>query len=184
MNNSAEIDFLRKEVTAKYGIEVRTSKEFESLSAAIQRQTGQLVSVSTLKRFWGYMSLKPMPRQTTLDILSRYIGRPSFRELCKELQRGSSFLSVEAVRSTDIKPGGGVELRWLPDRVVRLRHTGGIAFVVEDAGASKLRNGDEFEVLEFIKGHPLYIPGIVRDGKRLPEYVAGRTAGLTAIALY
>lgn len=184
MNNTAEFDFLRREVAAKYGVDVRTSKEFECLSAAIEKQTGQLVSVSTLKRFWGYMSLKPAPRQTTLDILTRYIGRPSFRDLCRELQRGSSFLSVEAVRSTDIKPDGGVELQWLPDRVVRLKHTSGIKFIVEDAGSSKLRQGDEFEVLEFIKGHPLYIPGIIRDGQRLPEYVAGRTAGLTAISIY
>ena len=39
-------------------------------------------------------------------------------------------------------------------------------------------------VKEFMKGQPLYISGIIREGKTLPEYVAGRTAGITDIKVY
>lgn len=181
MNNSPEIEFLRDETIKRFGGRVKTSKDYEALSASIQASVGESVSTSTLKRFYGYMTIKPQPRSSTLDVLSKYIGRASYRDLCRELQESSGFLSVEALRATDIEPGGLILLRWMPDREVKLVHMDGLRFKVVDSGKSKLREGDEFEVLEFIKGHPLYIPGITRDGGRLPEYVAGRTAGLTAI---
>ena len=57
-------------------------------------------------------------------------------------------------------------------------------FEVLDSGTSKLRSGDKFSVKEFMKGQPLYISGIIRDGKTLPEYVAGRKAGIKDIKVY
>lgn len=181
---SYELDFLRREVAAKLGGPVRASKDFETLSERLEEATGQQVSTSTLKRIWGYMSLKPVPRQTTLNILSRFIGREDFRALCKELQETSAFLSAETVRSSELSPGCLLEIGWMPDRRVKLRHLDGLRFTIEDPGTSKLREGDEFEVMEFVKGHPLYISGICRDGEVLPEYVAGRTAGLTVIEVH
>ena len=182
--NTPEIDFLLNEVAAKFGGPVASSKDFETLSSKIEEETSQIVSTSTLKRLYGYMSLKPKPRITTLDILSRYIGRSDFRSLCVELQESSAFLSVETVSSESLKPGQELIVSWLPDRAVRLRHIGGQEFEVLDAGRSKLRAGDRFEVKEFMKGQPLYISGICREGKTLPEYVAGRTAGIQDIKVY
>ena len=98
-NNTPEIEFLLEKVAQAFGGAVATSKDFESLSAKIEEQTGQIVSTSTLKRLYGYMSLKPKPRMATLDILSKFVGRSGFRDLCLELQESSDFLSVETVFS-------------------------------------------------------------------------------------
>ena len=182
--NTPEIDFLLKEVAAKFGGPVASSKDFEALSLKIEEKTGQIVSVSTLKRLYGYMSLKPKPRVTTLDILSRFIGMESYRELCVKLQESSDFLNVETVASETLNPGQELSISWLPDREVRLRHISGQEFEVLDPGTSKLRQGDRFSVIDFMKGQPLYISGILRDGVRLPEYVAGKTAGLKEIKIY
>ncbi|MCR5464968.1 MAG: hypothetical protein K6F06_10615 [Bacteroidales bacterium] len=182
--NTPEIDFLLKAVAEKFGGSVSSTKDFESLSSKIEEETGQIVSTSTLKRLYGYMSLKPQPRVTTLDILSKFIGRSGFRELCVELQDSSAFLSVETVASESLEPGQELAISWLPDREVRLRHIMGQDFEVLDSGSSKLRPGDKFSVKEFMKGQPLYISGIIRDGDILPEYVAGRTAGITDIKVY
>lgn len=182
--NTPEIEFLLKEVAEKFGGPVASTKGFEALSSKIEEETGQIVSTSTLKRLYGYMSLKPKPRIGTLDILSNYIGRAGFRNLCVELQDSSAFLSVETVVSESLKPGQELIVSWLPDRDVRLRHIIGQDFEVVDSGSSKLRAGDKFAVKEFMKGHPLYISGIIRDGKALPEYVAGRKAGIQEIKIY
>ena len=182
--NTPEIEFLLKSVAEKFGGPVASTKDFESLSSKIEEETGQIVSTSTLKRLYGYMSLKPQPRVTTLDILSKFIGRTGFRELCVELQDSSAFLSVETVASETLEPGQELAISWLPDRAVRLRHIVGQDFEVLDSGSSKLRPGDKFAVKEFMKGQPLYISGIIRGGKILPEYVAGRTAGITDIRVY
>ena len=179
-----EIEYLLGKVAEVFGGPVASSKDFESLSAKIDEATGQPVSTSTLKRLYGYMTLKPKPRMTTLDILSRFIGRESFRALCVELQENSAFLSAETVASESLAAGQELKLSWLPDREVRLRHVGGQDFVVLDSGTSKLRSGDEFAVIEIVKGHPLYISGIRREGRILPEYVAGRTAGIQDIKVY
>ena len=183
-NNTPEIEFLLGEVAQAFGGAVATSKDFESLSAKIEEQTGQIVSTSTLKRLYGYMSLKPKPRMATLDILSKFVGRSGFRDLCLELQELSDFLMVETVSSASLKPGQELVISWLPDREVRLRHDSGQDFTVVDCGTSKLRDGDKFSVIEFVKGHPLYISGIKRGGEILPEYVAGRTAGIKDIKVY
>lgn len=182
--NTPEIDFLLKSVAEKFGGSVSSTKDFESLSSKIEEETSQIVSTSTLKRLYGYMSLKPKPRITTLDILSNYIGRAGFRNLCVELQDSSAFLSVETVKSESLEPGQELIVSWLPDREVHLRCVGGQDFEVLDSGTSKLRVGDKFAVKEFMKGHPLYISGIIRDGKALPEYVAGKKAGIQEIKIY
>ena len=182
--NTPEIEFLLKEVAEKFGGPVASTKDFEALSSKIEEETGQIVSTSTLKRLYGYMSLKPKPRIGTLDILSDYIGRAGFRNLCVELQDSSAFLSVETVLSESLKPGQELTVSWLPDREVHLRHIDGQSFEVLDSGSSKLRAGDEFAVKEFMKGHPLYISGIIREGETLPEYVAGRKAGIQEIKIY
>ena len=182
--NTPEVDFLLRMVAQTFGGSVATSKDFESLSAMIEERTGQMVSTSTLKRLYGYMSLKPKPRMATLDILSKFIGRSGFRDLCLELQESSDFLSVETVLSASLAPGQELIVSWLPDREVRLRHDSGQEFTVLDCGTSKLQDGDKFSVIEFIKGHPLYISGIRRGEEILPEYVAGRTAGIQKIIVY
>ena len=179
--HTPEIDFLLEEVVHRLGGPVATSKDFENLSQNIAEAIGQQISASTLKRLWGYMTLKPKPRISTLDILAQYTGRTSFRALCVELQRNSDFYGAQVVYSKGLAEGDVVLLKWMPDRTVRLEYLGAMKFLVQDPGTSKLRQGDLCEIKEFIKGLPLYIPGIVRDGKVMPEYVAGKQAGLTEI---
>ena len=82
---SQELEYLRKAVRSEFGGPVETSNDFEALSFRIGEKTGQPLSASTLKRFYGYMSLHPKPRIATLDVLARFIGREDFRDLCRAL---------------------------------------------------------------------------------------------------
>ena len=69
-----ELNYLLTQVEKHYGRRVATATDFEALSVFIEHETGELLSASTLKRLWGYVSSRPSPRKDTLDILCRFIG--------------------------------------------------------------------------------------------------------------
>ena len=72
-----ELNALLSEVERKYGRRIATSTDFEALSVVIEHEINEMISASTLKRLWGYVSSNPSPRVSTLDILSRYVGSRS-----------------------------------------------------------------------------------------------------------
>ena len=181
MNDSPEIRFLKDEVSRTFGSRLLTTTDFDALSESIEANIGSMISVSTLKRLWGYVQPQSKPRMSTLDLLSRYCGRSSYADLCRELRDTSGFISAQRIDSGSLHPGTMVHLQWMPDRSVSVRYLGDRRFRVVDGGRSKLREGDEFEAIAFIEGHPLYIDAIVRNGSVLPPYVAGRSGGLTGI---
>lgn len=183
MNESVEIQYLLREVERTYGSAVRTSCDFEHLSQDIDDVVGVLLSVSTLKRLWGYVSLHPRPRVGTLDILSRYAGRECFRDVCRELQDSSDFFSAETVVSKNLERGTKVKVGWYPDRKVELEYLGDDRYLVLDGGTSKLMAGDEFDTSEFIKGQPLFVGGIIRNGGTLPPYVSGKAFGISTLEI-
>lgn len=69
--DSPETNYLLRCTERKYGRAIQTSSDFDLLSQKIEEATGKLLSASTLKRLWGYVSMCPTPRLATLDILSR-----------------------------------------------------------------------------------------------------------------
>ena len=184
MQQTPEIEVLLSEVSRQFGKPVNTSSAFEHLALDVEARTGERLSESTLKRIWGYVSLNPKPRASTLDILARYTGRENFRRLCLELQETSAFFAADYVRSADLNEGDVVILGWMPDRRVELVYLGNMRYEVRDAGTSKLRRGDRFEATAFLRDQPLYLPGVERDGTMLPAYVAGRSRGLTLLETY
>lgn len=74
MTESAVIELLRKAVEQKSGRHIRTPKDFDFLSDCIFNECHQMVSVSTLKRIWGYVQTDSTPRSSSLTPLAQYIG--------------------------------------------------------------------------------------------------------------
>ena len=183
MNKTPELSYLIEEVSKCFGGKVETTTDFDTLAEQIAGSTGERISPSTLKRLWGYVSLQPRQRTSTLDILARYVGRNSFRELCLELQETSAYFSVENIRTRDLDPGTELELRWMPDRIVRIKYLGEQCFSVTDPGRSKLKAGDLLWSIGFIRSQPLYLD-VEREGRKMPPYVAGRAKGLTGIQVF
>ena len=182
-----ELNYLLTQVEKHYGRRVATSTDFEALSVFIEHETGELLSASTLKRLWGYVTSHPSPRKDTLDILCRFIGHRDFRAFCDSLRAteafASNFLTDKAVYSTELAPDAVLTIGWNPNRIVTLRHLGGGAFEVTASENSKLLPGDRFEVSHLMKGYPLFIPRILRAGEYTPAYVAGNNGGLTLLRL-
>ena len=90
------LDMLRKAIEEKAGFCMRTPKDFDLLSEYISEETHQKVSSSTLKRFWGYLSEASVPRISTLDILSQYVGYADWASLMEQTPAPSSKLRTHA----------------------------------------------------------------------------------------
>ncbi len=184
-NTIPEIATLLQEVERKYGRKVSTSTDFESLSVVIERDINEYISASTLKRMWGYVSLKPAPRVATLDVLSRFCGYASFADFRDKMRVRpdvpSGFFSTTFISSVDLTEGERVLIGWAPNRLVTLRYLGDDNFTVEESQNSKLRVGDVFKATQFMLSYPLFIDRIDRPDGPTPSYVAGKKDGLNRV---
>ena len=155
------------------------------MSIVIERDTGEFVSSSTLKRLWGYVSLKPIPRVATLDVLCRFIGYPSFAAWREALKHSpdfeSGFFSTTYLLSDDLQSGEKLLIGWDPNRLVTLEYLGENRFRVLQSVNSKLRDGDEFMTSQFLLGYPLFIDHLDRADGPTPSFVAGKISGLNRL---
>lgn len=180
-----EIEELKSLVEQKYGRILATTTDFEEFSLYVEREVGNRISASTLKRLYGYVSDDHKPRMITLDILSRYIGHNNFRAFTQWLKTStkynSSFFKASQLVSSDLQVGSHIIIGWSPNRQLKLRYLGKSTYEVEASENSKLLPGDKFVTGCFIKEQPLYLPYIEREGERTASFVAGRNGGLTII---
>ena len=180
-----EITELLLLVEKKYGKPLRTTTDFEEFSLYLKRSLLPAPSTSTLKRLWGYVNDLHKPRIQTLDLLSKFIGFNGFTRFCEYLKTSttynSSFFSATQIISKELEPGEKIEIGWSPNRYIRLLYQGDGMFEVEEVKQSKLKKGDCFETAAFLKGQPLYLSYILRDGMRTPPFIAGRNGGLTLL---
>ena len=180
-----ELQYLLELVEKQYGRKLSTTTDFESLSVIIEKTTGELLSSSTLKRLYGYVSLNTVPRKTTLDILSRFIGNRDYEtfriSLSNDPQFSSRFFSAKTVTTSELKAGDRLRIGWPANRIVTLNYLGDDLFEVETSVNASLVKGDRFRQVSFMKGYPLYLSRILRDGDYTPAYVAGMNSGLNLL---
>ena len=180
-----ELTFLRQAVEKKYGYRLSTTADFTKLSEEIESLLGETCSPSTIKRLWGYVGMQVEPRRATLDILARFSGFRDFKAFCEDLENStllsSGYFQSDHIDSSALQTGDRISIGWRPDRVVTLEYLGSSRFKVEDSVNSHLEPGDEFEASSFLKGYPLYLTGIDRNGTRTPPFVAGRDGGIVFI---
>lgn len=181
-----ELNCLLSDVEKTYGRRLSTTTDFEALSVVIEHETGELLSTSTLKRLWGYVSGVQTPRKSTLDILCRFVGKRDFGAYCSALQAdktlSSRFFTSKTIESSSLCVGDFLLIGWAPDRLVSLEYLGNCSFVVRESINSKLLTGDRFDVGSFMLGFPLYIPALYREGEPQPvSYIAGSVSGLNRL---
>lgn len=80
------LSLLLHKVEEMVGRTMRTPKDFEFLAAQIYEQTHSTISVSTLKRVWGYVDAYKSVRESTLDLLAQFIGYDNYQHFCQQTQ--------------------------------------------------------------------------------------------------
>ena len=180
-DNHLELTFLKQAVERKFGSVPSTTAAFVRLS----EDMGDRISPSTLKRLWGYVGMTVEPRTGTLNTLSRYAGFRDYKAFCEDLQQtkmsSSGYFNAARIDAASLQKGDVLRIGWRPDRIVALVYQGGRRFRVVSSENSKLEAGDEFEVQSIVKGFPLIIPEIHRNGARTASFIAGRDGGIVFI---
>jgi hypothetical protein len=175
---------LRTKVENTIGFEPKTPKEFTRLEREIFTTTRNLISASTLKRFWGYNGDKysVKPSRATLNVLCDYIGYISWDALCASMENGvdsSGYIHNQILTTRSLRIGDVVRLQWRPDRCVIVRYDGLDMFTVTESANSKLCVGDRFMCTIFVQGEQLVLTNLIQ-GDNLPvNYACGKDGGIT-----
>ena len=90
MEQNHYIEALKAEVLLHFGRTLDAPTDYDLLSVAIEKSTGEVISVSTLKRLFGYKGQSTIPRPSTLSVLARYVGTTGWSDFCKRMDNHSA----------------------------------------------------------------------------------------------
>lgn len=169
----------------KTGYPVDTPSGAEQLTVAIEKETGRMISLNTVKRLTGVLEYDGQPRQYTLDLIARFLGFESWRRLDEYIRSGSSAFNASGILTeiSHLPPGTIIDTSWAPDRLVRLEHMGEARCRVIESHNSKLTAGDIATIRQIAAGFPLLAESVLRDGVNLGQYTAATETGLTNITI-
>lgn len=171
------------DVETALGVNLKTPKDFEMFRSKIYARLGVLVSSTTLKRLWGYLDDDVQTSETTLSIISRFLG---YRDWNEYQSRGVNSCETESnpvmSRRLSVKdqltPGERLLLLWHPDRKCEVEYLGDLKFRVVASENTRLRPGDTFSCNLIVAGEPLYIDNL-QQGQNPPiAYVCGKKSGV------
>lgn len=167
------------------GHDVTTPSGSERLAYDIESKTGERLSRQTIQRITGVIETEGNPRRTTMDIIARYLGFVNYPALKHFITSGTSaFKRVPGlITINELEVGDTVELAWSPDRRLTLECLDSGEMLVVSAENSKLAVGDRLTILQIMKGYPLLVKNVVRDGRSLGEYSAAPESGLTHVVV-
>ena len=181
MNNEQKLQHLRNAIEQALGHSMDTPRDFKLLSESLRRRLGEQLSVSTLKRLWGYVNNDFNPSAYTLNTLARFLGYDGWEHFSSSTQGDKSPshpIMARRINATELQAGDMLELTWAPGRQCLVRYLGGIGFEVEQSQATQLQPGDTFECALFIEGEALYLDNLHRHEKNLGVYVCGQVSGI------
>ena len=177
---SEDFDRLRKEVESLVGRSIKSPKDFDFLERQIQGYTNERISVSTLKRMWGYVATQSKPSLFNLNLLSRMVGYPDWKTFVggQEGMASSRFFVKSKLIADALCVGEQVKLSWNPGRIVTVVYRGNDFFEVLESINSKLAKGDTFTCHQFVTDEPLYLSNLTHAGIPPCNYVAGQNGGV------
>lgn len=187
--NIPGIVILRNRVEETFGKPLETHNSFISLVGAVEAAVREHLSESTLERMWGYSTRETKAISLrTLNVLSRFVGSPSWKGFCADIKKASPRESEEfggdSIISSTLEVGTQIKLGWSPDRLIRIEYQGDNRYVILESQNSSLKPGDSFECIQFQVGRPLYLDRFRRAGSQdEARYVAGERSGLTVLEI-
>ena len=182
---SPEIIQLRNDIEQHIGLKLQSPNDFQQLIQQIWSTQHRILSLSTIKRLWGYVESNASPRISTLNTLSQFLSYTDWNAYLVALEQRteseSALFEGEGIRSTELTEGDLVEVSWLPNRMCIFRYLGNNHFVVEEVKHAKLHVGDTFNAVAFVIGKPMYLDQLALQDDTITSYVAGKKNGITSV---
>lgn len=185
MIHSPEIQCLRRDLEQRIGQQLQSPADFQSLIQHIWDKQHTVLSLSTIKRLWGYVESNGAPRLSTLNTLAQFLDYDNWQTylVALELRGGieSAMFTGMGIQTADLQVGDLIAVAWQPNRHCTFRYMGDNQFVVEESRNAKLQQGTTFSAARFMIGQPMYLDNILlADGTRT-SYIAGKHHGLTSV---
>ena len=172
------------DIEKSLGKRLCTPKDFEMLRERIYNRLHILISTTTIKRVWGYLHDDVQTRQSTFDILAKFIGYQDYKDytnnhiIYKEEIQSSPVISRKLNVAEELIQGDRLRIIWQPGRICEITYQGNLTFSVSASQNTRIIEGDTFECSLLIEGEPLYIDNL-RQGNRPPiAYVCGKKSGI------
>lgn len=185
MNHSPEIQCLRRDLEQRMGQKLHSPADFQLLIQQIWNKQHTVLSLSTIKRIWGYVESNGAPRLSTLNTLAQFLDYTDWHTYLVTLeQQGgieSAMFTGEGIQTSDLQVGDRIAVAWQPNRQCTFRYLGDNQFVVEDSTNAKLQQGITFSAARFMIGQPMYLDNILLADSTCTSYVAGKRNGLTLV---
>ena len=185
MNHSPEIKCLRSDLEQRVGQQLQSPADFQLLIQQIWEKNHAVLSLSTIKRLWGYVESNGAPRLSTLNTLAKFLDFADWNAYLVALeQRGgteSAMFTGECIQTADLQAGDKIAVAWQPNRQCAFRYLGDNQFIVEDSKNAKLQQGTTFSAARFMIGQPMYLDNILLADGTHTSYVAGKRHGLTSV---
>lgn len=176
---------IKVQIESKLGKIIRYHSDLEILCVEIEKVTKQKISLNTLKRLFGFIEGDTEPRLFTLDTLALYLGYSNWDVYLLSLDQlgNSGFNSLQEIKIESLPLSSIVEFAYEPDRIVQVRYEGKNQFKVISSKNSKLLEHDLLEMTHFVINYPLVILNVLRLGKSMGRFTAGKVGGLTELKL-
>ena len=181
--NDKFIKLLLGDIESKLQRGFISPKDFVFLHEVIYSELNERVSVSTLKRLWGYSKYLSSPTNSTLSTLSRLTGYRDWTDYVSHRDSDSHSVSEQVLNdkitvATDIDEGTRVRLTWDPQRVCDVVYRGDNEFEVIASQNTGVKVGDWFNCSLIVSGEPLWLSNLRRYGKAPTAYVCGKQGGV------
>ena len=185
MSHSPEIQCLCHDIEQHFGQQLQSPADFQLLLQQIWEKQHAVLSLSTIKRLWGYVASNGTPRISTLNTMAQFLGFADWNAYLVALeQRGgieSALCTGEGIQTADLQAEDRIVVAWQPNRQCTFRYLGENQFVVEDSTNAKLQQGTTFSAARFMIGQPMYLDTILLADGTHTSYVAGKSHGLTSV---
>lgn len=178
--DTEQIARLQNTIELVVGRKIEHPKDFEFLSKQIEGYVGERISVSTLKRLWGYVNANSEVSNYTLNVLSRMAGYADWEDFCQNdyEEESSHKIVCRKLFTSALKRGDQICIIWKPERRIKIQYEGQDQFIVLESVNSKLQKDDIFHCLQFIEKQPLFLSGLYRKGMPPCDYVCGQNGGI------
>lgn len=185
MQHSPEIQCLRRDIEQHMEQQLQSPADFQLLIHRIWEKQHAVLSLSTIKRLWGYVESNGAPRLSTLNTLAQFLNFTDWHAYLVSLeQRGgieSAMFTGEGIQTSELKKGDLIAVTWQPNRQCTFRYLGENQFVVVESKNAKLQKNTTFSAVRFMIGQPMYLDNILLADGTHTSYVAGKRNGLTSV---
>ncbi len=188
MNLHQALADLIKITNKNLGYTPSTPSEFDQLTYKIEQKTRQRISLSSVKRLWGYVNYNGFPSTNTLNNISRFNDFDDWNDYLRRygdlgIDESSHFLDNNMIESETLNPGDTVSLSWEKDKSCELKYIGNHRYRVMESRNIKLIPGDEFQMHSITIDLPFYAADILRGEERITGYIGAQTSGIKSISL-